>query len=150
MNSEYTLTRALVEARPGPSLVLDSDLRIVVASRSFYEHFQKVKEHTQGQLIYQIGAHQYDVPALKHFLRNVIPERRAMKDYKVAYTSPALGPRVVLLSAREAGYENSQRKFILVVIADITAIESNQNSDGRPKASASVIPKNSKKVREPV
>ena len=38
-----------------PLIVLDHNLRIITASRSFYEFFKVKPEETEGQLIYDLG-----------------------------------------------------------------------------------------------
>ncbi len=114
------LTRAIVDTIHEPFLVLDADLRIIVASRSFYNKFKVTKEETQGQLLYEIGNGQYDIPALKHFLKNVIPEHPVMKEYKIVHDFMTIGERTMLLSAREVVYENSGRKHLLLTMGDIT------------------------------
>jgi len=117
------LTRAIVDTIHEPFLVLDADLRIIVASRSFYEKFYVSKAETQGKLLYEIGNGQYDIPALKHFLRNIIPEHAVMKEYKIVHDFVNLGRRTLLLSAREVVYENSQRRHLLFSMGDITGQE---------------------------
>lgn len=119
----YALTRAIVDTIHEPFLVLDSDLRIIVASRSFYEKFQVKKEDTQGRLIYEIGNGQYDIPALRHFLKNIIPGQTVMREYKITHDFVTIGKHTMLLSAREVIYENSKRKHILLTIGDITGQE---------------------------
>lgn len=117
------LTRAIVDTIHEPFLVLDADLRIIVASRSFYEKFQVKKEDTQGHLFYEIAGGAYDVPALRHFLRNIIPEHAVMKEYKIVHDFMAIGHRTLFLSAREVMYENSMRKHLLLTIGDISGQE---------------------------
>jgi two-component sensor histidine kinase len=117
------LTRAIVDTIHEPFLVLDADLRIIVASRSFYEKFQVKKEDTQGHYLYEIGNGQYDIPALRHFLKNIIPEHAVMKEYKITHDFVAIGHRTMLLSAREVIYENSKRKHLLLTIGDISGQE---------------------------
>lgn len=119
----HALTRAIVDTIHEPFLVLDSDLRIIVASRSFYEKFQVTKEDTQGRLFYEIGDRQYDIPALRHFLKNIIPEHAVMKEYKIVHDFVKIGKRTLFLSAREVVYENSGRKHLLLTIGDVTGQE---------------------------
>jgi len=45
-----------------PLVVLDQDLRVVSASRSFYKVFKVKPEETVGQLIYDLGNKQWDIP----------------------------------------------------------------------------------------
>jgi chemotaxis protein methyltransferase CheR len=117
------LTRAIVDTIHEPFLVLDADLRIIVASRSFYKKFNVAKEDTQGRLLYEIGGGQYDIPALRHFLKNIIPEHAVMREYKITQDFALLGQRTMLLSAREVVYENSTRKHLLLTIGDVTGQE---------------------------
>jgi chemotaxis protein methyltransferase CheR len=117
------LTRAIVDTIHEPFLVLDADLRIIVASRSFYSKFRVTKEETQGELFYEIGGGQYDIPALRHFLKNIIPEHAVLKEYKIVQDFEAIGRRTMLLSAREVVYENSLRRHLLITIGDITGQE---------------------------
>lgn len=114
------LTRAIVDTLHEPFLVLDADLRIIVASRSFYEKFKVRKEETQGRLLYEIGNGQYNIPALRYFLKNIIPEHAVMKEYKIVHEFLNIGHRTMLLSAREVVYENSLRKHLLLTMGDIT------------------------------
>src|SRR5665213_4633494 len=73
------LTRAIVDTIHEPFLVLDADLRVIVASKSFYKKFQVEKNDTQGRLLYEVGNGQYNIPALRHFLDHIIPEHAVMK-----------------------------------------------------------------------
>jgi PAS domain S-box-containing protein len=45
-----------------PLIALDQDLRVVAVSRSFYEVFKVNPEETVGQLIYDLGNKQWDIP----------------------------------------------------------------------------------------
>ena len=50
-----TLAQAIVDTVREPLLVLDKDLRVLTASRSFYSTFRVVPSATQGQLLYELG-----------------------------------------------------------------------------------------------
>ena len=45
---------AIVDTVREPLLVLDRDLRVIVASRSFYLAFQMTRQATQGRTIYDL------------------------------------------------------------------------------------------------
>jgi len=57
-----------------PLIVLDHDLRVVSASRSFYKVFKVNPEETVGQLIYDLGNQQWDIPKLRELLETIIPQ----------------------------------------------------------------------------
>ncbi len=116
-----TLAQAIVNTIHEPFLVLDAELRVMAASRSFYDTFQVEVEHTQGCLLYALGDGQWDIPALRVLLETIIPERAAMDDFEVEHDFPGLGQRTMLLNARKVIYETSQDTTILLAFTDITA-----------------------------
>ena len=58
-----------------PLISLDQDLRVVTVSRSFYEFFKVKPEETVGQLIYDLGNKQWDIPKLRELLENILPQK---------------------------------------------------------------------------
>ncbi len=117
------LTRAIVDTIHEPFLVLDTELRVIVASRSFYEKFQVTQKETQGRLLQDIGNGQWDIPALRHFLKHTISAHKAMKEYKIAHNFLTIGWRTMMLSAREVINEDDELKHLLLTIVDITEKE---------------------------
>ena len=87
------LAQAIVDTVREPLLVLDKELRVVAASRSFYETFQADRQETQGQLLYTLGDGQWDIPALRTLLEKVVPEHSVMDDYEVEHDFPKIGRR---------------------------------------------------------
>jgi len=61
-----------------PLVSLGQDLRVVTVSRSFYEFFKVKPEETVGQLIYDLGNKQWDIPKLRELLEMILPERPAL------------------------------------------------------------------------
>ena len=51
----HILTRAIIDTIHEPLIVLDEELRVVVASNSFYKKFDLKQEGTQGALFYELG-----------------------------------------------------------------------------------------------
>ncbi len=115
------LAEAIVNTIHEPFLVLDADLRVVAASRSFYETFQVDPEHTRGVLLYALGDGQWDISALRDLLETIIPERTAMDDFEVHHDFPGIGERTMLLNARMVRYEASPGRTILLAFTDVTA-----------------------------
>jgi two-component sensor histidine kinase len=116
-----TLAQAIVNTIHEPFLVLDARLRVVSASRSFYETFQVDPEHTNGRLLYDLGEGQWDIPALRVLLETIIPQDTAMDDFQVEHDFPGLGRRTMLLNARMVRYEVSPDTTILLAFTDVTA-----------------------------
>lgn len=114
------LAQAIVNTIPEPFLVLDADLRVLEASRSFYEIFQVEAEQTQDCLLYDLGHGQWDIPALRVLLETILPERVAMDGFEVDHDFPGIGHRIMLLNARKVLYDESDTMAILLAFRDVT------------------------------
>src|SRR6185503_20038368 len=114
------LARAIVNTVRQPLLVLDKDLRVVAASRSFYETFQADRQETQGRLLYTLGDGQWDIPALRTLLEKIVPEHSVMDGYEVEHDFPMIGRRTMLLNARTVISEKTAHMALLLAIEDIS------------------------------
>jgi PAS domain S-box-containing protein len=103
-----------------PFLVLDEDLRVKTANRSFYQTFHVSQEETEGCLIYDLGAGQWNNPGLRTLLDEVLAGRHAVSDCNVEHDFPEIGKRIMLLNARHFESIKSQSGLILLAIEDIT------------------------------
>ncbi len=116
----HILTRAIIDTIREPLIVLDEQLRIIAASRSFYKKFGMTHEVTRDKLFYEIGNGEWNVPALRQLLEQVIPEHATVEDYQVDHDFITLGNRVMLVNACEIRYENGRKKMLLS-IHDVTS-----------------------------
>ncbi len=99
-------------------LVLDRQLRVVLANRSFYKLFQVTPEQTLGCLLYELGDGQWNIQRLRELLENIIPEEQIVEDFEVMHDFPTIGLKVMLLNARRL---QQGEEHVLLVIEDITA-----------------------------
>ena len=114
------LAHCIVDTVREPVLVLDKDLRVIAASRSFYAAFKVSPEDTQGKLLYALGNGQWDIPKLRVLLEKIIPEHGVMESYEVAHDFVDLGHRTMLLNARQVFYEGGAGTTILLGMEDVT------------------------------
>jgi hypothetical protein len=70
--------------------VLDQNLCIESASRSFYDTFKVGRDETIGEHLYELGNRQWDIPELRHLLEDVIPKSTAVLDYEVESMPPSV------------------------------------------------------------
>jgi chemotaxis protein methyltransferase CheR len=101
-------------------LVLDKELRVIAANRSFYSAFKVSPEDTTGRLLYALGDGQWDIPKLRVLLEKIIPEKGVMEGYEVEHEFPNLGKRTMCLNARQVFYEGGANTTILLGMEDIT------------------------------
>src|ERR1700722_15008739 len=103
-----------------PLLVLTKELKVRSANRAFYEKFQVIKEGTEGKLLFDLGNRQWDIPGLHEVLEKILPQQTSMIDFEVARNFPALGERVMLLSASRVIRDHKDEQSILLAIEDVT------------------------------
>ena len=104
-----------------PFLVLDSDLRVVSANRSFYKNFEVEPEATEGRLVYELGDGQWNVPKLRELLEEILPKNgHTVEDFEVEHEFPEIGRKVMSLNARRVNRPGNHSELILLVIEDIT------------------------------
>jgi chemotaxis protein methyltransferase CheR len=115
-----SLAEAIVDAIREPLLVLDPDLRVIAASRSFYRTFAVMPRKTEGRLLFELGDGQWNIPGLRRVLENIIPKRRTVEAYEVEHEFPSIGRRVMLLNARRVFGEDGTASAILLAIEDVT------------------------------
>ena len=100
---------------------MDQDLRVVKASRSFYDFFKVNSDETIGTLIYDLGNKQWDIPKLRELLETILPEKTTFDNYVVEHDFSTIGKRIMLLNARQIERAFGKEKIILLAIEDITA-----------------------------
>ena len=106
----------IVETLHEPLLVLTPDFRVQSANPAFYEGFEVLPAETEGRLIYDLGNGQWDIPALRLLLEDVLPDSNVFNDYEVAHDFAEIGHRVMLVNARRLDHV----QLILLGIRDIT------------------------------
>ena len=103
-----------------PLLILDERLRVKSASRAFYETFSVSKNDTEGQFLYDLGNGQWNIPALRTLLEEVLPKEKSFEDFEVVHDFPTLGRRVMVLNARKLWREGNHSELVLLAIEDVT------------------------------
>jgi two-component sensor histidine kinase len=116
----WALAQGIVDTVREPVLVLDKDLRVIAASRSFYSAFKVSPEDTKGRLLLALGDGQWDIPKLRVLLEKIIPEQGVMEGYEVEHEFPGLGFRTICLNARQVFYEGGAGTTILLGMEDVT------------------------------
>lgn len=117
---DHALAQAIVDTIREPLLVLDAELRVVAASRSFYLTFKTDRQATDGRLLYALGAGQWDIPALRERLQQIVAEKGVLDGFEVELEFPDIGRRIMLLNARPVFYEKTAGVTILLAIEDTT------------------------------
>jgi two-component system, chemotaxis family, CheB/CheR fusion protein len=102
-----------------PLVVLDGQLRIVSASPSFYQTFQVSPGQTEGRFLYEICQRQWDIPALRQLLEDILPKNTEFEDFRVEHDFAAIGHKALLLNARRVAQKDRQTHLILLAMEDV-------------------------------
>jgi len=129
-SQEYA--ESIIDTVREPLISLDQDLRVVSVSRSFYDVFKVKPEETVGQLIYDLGNKQWDIPKLRELLETILPQKATFDNYEVEHDFATIGRRIMLLNARQIQRVLGKERIILLAIDDITARR--EIEDGLKKA----------------
>jgi PAS domain-containing protein len=122
----WTYIKTVVDIVREPVLILDKDFHVMAANESFYRMFQVEHKDTEGKLVYELGNGQWDIPALRKLLEDILPKNTFFKGFEVTHKFPTIGKKIMILNARQIhqeGEEDSSGKFppiILLAMEDIT------------------------------
>jgi two-component system CheB/CheR fusion protein len=119
-NKPQEYAESIIDTVREPLIVLDQDLRVVTANRSFYGVFKVKPEETLKQLIYDLGNKQWDIPKLRELLETILPQKTTFENYEVEHDFTTIGRRIMLLNARQIQRAMGKEKIILLAIEDIT------------------------------
>ncbi|MCV2368922.1 CheR family methyltransferase [Roseateles oligotrophus] len=115
------LAEGIVNTISEPLLVLDAQLQVVSASRSFYTYFKAMPADTIGRKVYELGNGQWAIPALRELLDNILPKHQAMDGYEIKHDFPGLGPRRMVLNAHRIVTTGGDTELILLAMVAIEA-----------------------------
>jgi len=101
-------------------LVLDDELHVLTANRSFYTTFRADPKDTEGNSLFALGNGQWDIPELRRILEKVVGDRKTFENYQVALAFPNVGEKVMRLNARHLQEEDPEQNKVLLAIEDIT------------------------------
>ena len=110
---------SIIETIRDPLIILDKNLFVKSATNGFYKKFKLFEKDTEGKLLFEVGNNQWDIPALRHLLENIIPEKSSFSDYEIVYSFPNVGQRNIMLNAKRIEKVNNEQ-YILLAIEDIT------------------------------
>jgi len=83
MQEARRYAESIIETIREPLLVLDADLKVLSANRSFYTTFKVKPEETVGSYIYDLGNRQWDIPGLRKLFENILPQNTSFDNFEV-------------------------------------------------------------------
>ncbi|AZG75638.1 HWE histidine kinase domain-containing protein [Methylocystis rosea] len=105
-----------------PLLALDSQLTVEFATDAFLSQFQVTREETVGRLVYELCDRQWDIPALRRLLEQIVEPNSAIEDCRVEHDFERVGRRILRLKARLIRRPD-EKDCVLLAISDDTERE---------------------------
>ncbi len=121
----WTYIKTVVDVMREPILILDKNLCVIAANEPFYRTFQVKPKDTEDKVVYELGNGQWNIPALKKLLEDILPEQTFFKGFEVAHEFPFIGRKVMILNARQIHFKKDKDSksfppIILLAIEDVT------------------------------
>jgi two-component sensor histidine kinase len=114
------LAQAIVDTIREPLLVLDENLHVVAANRSFYLTFEMDPNDVRGCPVHSLGEGEWNIPELRLLLEKILPQHAVMESYEVEQDFVGSGRRIMLLNARTVFDESHAGPMILLAMEDVT------------------------------
>jgi hypothetical protein len=123
----WTYIRTIVDIIHEPVLILDKNFCVLAANEPFYKTFQVESGATEGKIVYKLGNGQWDIPALRKLLEDILPKNTFFKGFEVIHKFPFIGHKVMILNARQIHFNKIPNidilsPIILLAIEDVTEI----------------------------
>ncbi len=119
MESAREYAESIVATVREPLVILDSKLHVRSANRSFYKTFKVDPGETEGRSIYDLGNGQWNIPALRTLLEQILPRHISFDDFEVEHDFNLIGLKTMLLNARCSPPEG-RCESILLAFEDVT------------------------------
>ena len=115
----HELADGIIATVHDPLAVLDGDLHVVSANRSFFREFGGTRESTVGRSVFELGDRQWDWPQLHELLERVLPRDRSFERQVVEHDVPGIGMRRLQLSAHRIVDEVGVGELVLLAIEKV-------------------------------
>ena len=121
----WTYIKTVVDVLHEPILILNKELCVMAANEPFYRTFHVKAKDTEHTLVYELGNRQWNIPALRKLLEDVLPKNNFFKGFEVTHVFPFIGRKVMILNARQIYFDESGTSelfpsIILLAIEDVT------------------------------
>jgi two-component system, chemotaxis family, CheB/CheR fusion protein len=132
----YNYYETIIATLHEPVLILDKNIRIKSANKSFCKMFQVSEEQCIGQSFFRMSENHWNIAALREQLEDIIPKNIRFHDFEIEQVFPIIGQKTILLNAHRIFQKSQNEELIVLTIADITqvkqlaiALEVKQNAD---------------------
>lgn len=113
-------SEAILSTIHEPMIILDKNLRVKSANKSFYEKFRVKEPGTEGVLLHEIGKKQWNIPKLRKLIEEIYSKGKGFENFEVKLVFPGIGEKIILLNAKRIHQSSHNEHLVLLAMQDIT------------------------------
>jgi two-component system, chemotaxis family, CheB/CheR fusion protein len=99
-----------------PLLILDQQLVVMSANKSFYDTFKLRKSDIEGVELFKIGDGDWNISSLKNLLEGSLKENSEINDFEFVNNFKKVGHKKMLLNARKIYRGDINTEMILLAM----------------------------------
>jgi two-component sensor histidine kinase len=103
-----------------PLVLLDGNLIVIAASKSFCRAFQIERTAIEGRPLSEIGRGEWNKPQLLSLLKATASNYAEVEDYEMDLERPDLGDRHLIINAHRLEYGDGDNTRLLLAVSDTT------------------------------
>ena len=119
----YTYYEGIIATVHEPVLILDKNIRIKSANKSFCKMFHVIEDDITGVSLYKLSNNQWNIPRLRELLEDIVPKNVRFHDFEVEQNFPIIGQKTMLLNAHRIIQQRQNEELIVLTIFDITEVK---------------------------
>jgi two-component sensor histidine kinase len=117
LRAGHVQAQGIVDTMTQPIVVLDPRMCVITANNA---HFEVERDDLVGEVFFELGNGQWDIPELRRLVESVIPKAAAVIGFEVKHDYPSIGQRTFLVDARRLVHPHDNSSSILVLFDDVT------------------------------
>jgi len=110
---------SVLETIDNPLVVLDNNLTITMANKSFHHVFNPNQEDIDHKSFFEIEFFTLTIDTFRELLEKILPESTIVKNYEIEFDLPD-GKRFFQLNAQQIMEEGKKKQNILIAFQDVT------------------------------
>ena len=114
------LALAVVVSSTAPLILLNGDLTVVAASRSFCQAFQIDARTAPGLTLAGLGSGEWNVPQINSLLNATAAGFASVENYEIDLCRTGQSSRRLVLNAERLDYGGTEKVQLLLSVADVT------------------------------
>lgn len=103
-----------------PFVVLNSDMKVMTANRSFYQTFGLSPEETENRVFFEVNENQWNIMRLREVMEKVLYEKSESQEIEVDHRFPTIGRKVMRVAVRPLHRKENSTDMLILAIQDVT------------------------------